>query len=284
MKYLLLLTATLGVSVQDILRKRLDRRGTPPPGTAMALNLVISMTAMLFFVAAAGFRLTMHIATLPYALAFAAAYAVTMGASMLAVTAGPLSLTSLVMACSMLLPAVHGALFLKEPFGVSNLIGLIFLLCSLCFVCLDRKQRIAKRWYAYAVILLLSNGLCSIIQKMHQLQFSGGYKSEFMAFALAAAALVCLVCLLLRQRGGAGRALAYVWRGAVGIGVGNGLVNLLVMYLAVQLPAAMLYPAISGGSLLVSCLAARWMFQEALSRQRKFGIACGIIAVIIINL
>ncbi len=284
MNYLLLLTATLGISAQDILRKQLDRRGTPPSGVTMALNLAVSVTALLFFAVAAGFRLTPHIQTLPYALAFAVAYAVTMGVSMLAVTSGPLSLTSLVMACSMLLPAVHGTLFLKEPFGIANLIGLILLLCALCLVCLDRKQHISKRWYVYAAVLLVSNGFCSIIQKMHQLKFAGEYKSEFMVFALTAVAVVCLVCLLLCQRGGAGRALRYVWRGAVGIGVGNGVVNLLVMYLSVQLPAAAMYPVMSGGSLLVSCLAARWLFREELSRQRKFGIVCGIIAVVIMNL
>lgn len=284
MNYLLLLTATLGISAQDILRKQLERRGTPPQGATIALNLAVSVTALLFFAVAAGFRLTPHVETLPYALGFAVAYAVTMGTSMLAVTTGPLSLTSLVMACSMLVPAVHGALFLKEPFSVANLIGMILLLGALCLVCLDRKKSVKKRWYIYAVVLLVANGFCSVIQKMHQLKFKGEYKSEFMVFALVTVAMICLICLLLWQRGGVGRALVHVGCCAVGIGVGNGVVNLLVMYLSVRLPAAAMYPAMSGGSLLISCLAARWLFQEAISLQRKFGIVCGILAVIIMNL
>lgn len=190
MNYLLLLTATLGISAQDVLRKYHDRRGTPPPDATMAFNLVISVTVLLFFTAAAGFCIRPHIPTLPYALGFAAAYVLTMGFSMLAVSAGPLSLTSLVMACSMLLPAVHGSLFLKERFGTANLIGLALLLCALCLLCLDRKERIEKRWHGYAAVMFFANGLCSIIQKIHQLEFAGSYKSEFMVFAIAACGLL----------------------------------------------------------------------------------------------
>ena len=285
MNYLLLLMATFGLSAQDVLRKQLDRRhGTPPSGVTMALNFAISAAVLLFFMIAAGFRLSPHIGTLPYALGFAVAYALTMGSSMLAVTAGPLSMASLVMACSMLIPAVHGSLFLQEPFGLANLVGLALLLCALCLVCLDRKEHVEKRWYGYAAVMFFANGMCTTIQKLHQLEFAGAYKSEFMIFASAAVAVVCLLWLFGREGRGARRALAYVWRGGFGIGAANGVVNLLVMYLSVRLPAAAMYPAMSGGSLLISCLAARWLFHEKLSLQRKIGIVCGIAAVVVMNL
>ena len=112
MSVLYLITIILGVSFQNVAKKPFTQK-TNGKGLFF-FGLMISLTAMLFFVVTAkGFEWNRKI--IVYSICFAAAYTTAAVGSLYAVATGSLSLTSLITSYSLILPTVYGLVFLNDP-------------------------------------------------------------------------------------------------------------------------------------------------------------------------
>ena len=136
MNELLLGTVVLGFAIQDVAKKNYSRRVV---GGAYSFSAGSTLVAMLFFLALAGGKVDFSISFLPYSVAFSISYSVALVFSLLAVSVGPLSLTSLVVSCSLILPTLYGLLILHEPLSAFLLVGVVSLLLSLVFINLEGK-------------------------------------------------------------------------------------------------------------------------------------------------
>jgi len=103
-------------------------------GGAFTFASAVSFFALVFFVVTSdeGFEFTSDI--LVYSVIFAIAYGTATIASVLAILNGPLSLTSLVIQYSLIIPTVYGLIFLDEPLELMLIVGILLLVVSLFFI------------------------------------------------------------------------------------------------------------------------------------------------------
>ncbi len=281
MNALYLVAIILGISGQDIVKKPYLRK-TGGKGIYV-FGLITGVTAMLFFVVTSR-SLTFDVRVLPYAAAFAVSYAVSTVASVAAVSCGSLSLTSLIVSYSLMLPTVYGLVFLHDPIGVGLIPGLVLLGASLILINRkDKSIRFSLRWVISVTLAFLGNGMCSVVQKMEQVRFDGAYKNELMIEALLIVTLLVLVMSLKEEHKDLGQYIKSSWYYGVISGVLNGMVNLFAMVLCGRMPVSLMFPLISAGGIIVTYLVSRFLYKEKLTKTQFAGFFLGIVAVALLN-
>ena len=93
-----------------------------------------------------------------------------------ALSLGPLSLTSLIVAFSVVFPLLYGIVFCDEKLTVVRCMGFIFLALAIVAANVSggasddtRKiNNLSSKWKIFVFATFVCNGLCSVLQKMHQ--------------------------------------------------------------------------------------------------------------------
>lgn len=67
-------------------------------------------------------------------------------------------------------------------------------------------------------------------------------------------------------------------------GVLNAAVNLSMLFLAAQIPAAILYPTVTAGGIVLAFIVSIFFYKERLSLLQYIGYTAGVVAVILLNL
>lgn len=279
MTYLLLFAAIVANGIQSTVFKGCSSR-VKNINTYTYTGLV-ALFSMLFFAVAGMGRFEFNAGSSLYSAAFAVFYIMSVLGNAKAIESGPLSLSTLVLQCSLIIPTVYGFFVLKEEISVFAKIGII--LIFLCLVLVNpsgKNEKIPAKWYVWVTLSFIGNGMCSTVQKMQQLKFDGAYKSEFMITALLVVTVVMLLLGLTGERGKTGKIVKY----AAAQGVSNGALNMLVMLLTALLPTAVLFPAVLSGGMIIAFAASVIIFKEKLTARQYIGYGIGVISVILSSL
>ena len=129
----------------------------------------------------------------------------------------------------------------------------------------------------------MGNGGCTIIQKAQQLACDGAYKNEFMFIASLLAGVVLLIGAAFAERKSM---LAHLKHGALWFGIcgaTNGFMNLLVMILAKELAASVMFPVISAGGIVLTFFVSVFFYKERLSKWQIIGVVLGAVSVVLLN-
>lgn len=283
MNAVLLIIIIIGTTAQMVTKKMYAGKVS---GGTFTFSWASTACSLLFFLLMTGGAFAFSPAYLGYAAAFAAAYSLTTVTGVYAVKTGPLSLTALFTSYSLIIPTLYGLAFLDEKATVFLVMGVILLLVSIVFVNFEKKgeKKITLRWIVFVFLSFASNGACSVIQRLQQLSADGLYKNEFMVVALLiSTAALLLISLLTERRGMAGALKAGAAAYAV-YGLANGVVNLLVMALALRLPASLSFPIISCGGIIANTAVSVFAYKEKLSAYQKAGVCMGVVSIILLNL
>ena len=209
---------------------------------------------------------------------------------------GPVSVYTLFLMCGgMLLPYLFGVFFLNETVNAARVIGILLMLVSLAMPLLDtrsekadNKKTPAAYWLLCALIFVL-NGFVSIFSKIHQIDlFNLGTVStiEFVFIGNICNLAVSLAAYLFfrsraeekdepaEEKADNGR-LAAAIKATVPVmlaicavnAVFDGSSYFLQLTGASKLDASVLYPMITGGSIVLSAVAAYIFFKE---KPKKF--------------
>ena len=128
---LYLVAIIIGVSGQNIVKKPYTQK--VGDGGIFFFNAVLSAAALLFFFFTSS-KLNFDTSFIPYSIGFAISYAVASKFMVLAVAYGSLSLTSLFVSYSLMIPTFYGLVFLKDSISIGFVPGLILLMISLFLV------------------------------------------------------------------------------------------------------------------------------------------------------
>lgn len=282
MNGILFILAMLTGVVQQVARKEFNKRNS---GGVYSFSAAAACFVLAFFLVTSKGSLHFTGQTIWYALAFALAYAITTITTMLAIQCGPLSLISLIISYSTVIPTVYGFVFLNEPVSFKLILGIVFLLVSLFFINQEgsAQKTITFRWIVFALITFFGNGACSTVQKVFQLKSGGSAESEFMIFAMCIVVGILALMAVITEKKECGKNLkeGFVWYGICGLG--NGITNFLVMLLALSVPASVMYPLLSAGGIVVTILVSMLLYREKLSAMQKIGFVLGIAATVLLS-
>ena len=282
MNALLLISVILGVSAQDITKKIYNKK-SPAPG-AYFFVVLSALAASIFFALTSG-SLDFNADIIPYSAAFAIAYTAGVVGSVIAIASGPLSLTSLIVSFSLMLPTLYGLIFLGDPISIGLFPGLALLAASLVLINKrDKGTKINVKWVISVIFAFMGNGFCTIFQKMQQLKFNGSYKNEFMIIALVITAVAALIMTLVKERKIIKK---QTFTGcALGIicGAANGAVNLFVMILSGLMPVSLMFPIISAGGIVATFIISQVIYKEKLSKLQLVGFILGTVSVVLLNI
>ena len=270
MNALLLIAIILGVALQNV-TKKIYNKISPAPG-AYLFSTVSALAAVIFF-AATSSELTFSAKVIPYSIAFAAAYTTALVGSVVAISSGPLSITSLITSFSLILPTLYGLIFLRDPISTFFYPAFALLILSLFLINKNKESvKIQVKWIVSVSFAFLGNGFCTIFQKMQQSRFQGEFKNEFMIIALIITAIFTCVMMLYKERHDLKKQPISAYPLGLLCGIFNGAVNLFVMILSGRMAISLMFPLISAGGIVAAYLIATVFYKEKLSRLQQLGV------------
>ena len=253
-------------------------------GNATVFNInkaLAGSAAFLFLGVLTG--MSFHVPTLLFGIGYGIVLCFSMHFGFRALSTGPMALTSIIASFSLVIPFVFGIAVWKEPISVCGRIGIVCLLIAiLLFNAKKEKNNISLKWFIYAILTLLTNGICSLIQKYHQLYFPKLYRMEFMLFSLCCVLLI----LTVQQTAAHGRnrpSFHFSTQGMVA-GVLNSTANYSVLYLSATEKASVLFPVISVVNVIGAWFIGMVVFKERLTFLQICGLVTGITAVLLLNI
>ncbi len=198
----------------------------------------------------------------------------------------------------MMLPYIFGVIFLDEKPSVLRIIGLVLLTAAIIIANLDTKKsesgKSSKKYILLCLSVFVLNGGVSIISKLHQIETT--YKTvSAPSFVLIANLINVVVIAAILTVKGAWKKDAPAEIGAVtakmtsaktiviicGAAIAGGTSYLFQLFGAAKLDASVLYPMVTGGSVVLSALSGYICFKEKLSAKNTVGIIIAFAATLL---
>ena len=203
---------------------------------------------------------------------------------------GPLSYTSVICSCAMVIPALSGLLFFGEAVTALQYVGIVLMVIS--FVCAVDKQNgeagMSFKWMLLCLGSFMFSCSVGVMQKVHQ---SSPHKDElgiFLVIAFVASALFSAVLSAYYKNGGqqitvlSGAKLKKFVLVSVVCGIGIALCNQINMFLAGVMEAIIFYPVVNGAGMLLTTAAGIIFWKEKLSKKQWFGLVTGAAAIFLL--
>lgn len=280
MYYLYLMLSVLLIGVQYCVLKVYQLKIGNSVLATLLFSTFAGAVSCLFVLCVNGFSVQVNLYSTLMALLLAAGISMNNLLGIKVISLGKVSVYTLfLMLGGMVCPYLYGVIFLNESAGVWRWTALILLVAAMAISCAGPRQEGEKRsdWRFYVLCLLafLFNGAVSIISKAHQVAEGNSPTNDFLIvaylflFALNAVA-AGVAALHSRSKGE-----LPAWNGrtaAKGFGViaAYALVSAAAFFIqvdaAIHLPATVLYPIVTGGTVIVSAVFGRIFFREKITR------------------
>ena len=283
--YLIIILADILLATEFVFQKQYQRRQGTTITAGLTYNALLGLITAVIFLAFSKFRLEFSVysiimATMMSLLAFC--YSL-IGFRILEV--GNMALyTQFLMTGGMTVPYVLGILFLEEQFTFLRSIGLLFIIAAV-IISNTGSGRTNKKQIGYCVAVFVLNGLVSVVSKLHQIDTIHGAVSSqnfvfltgLTRFVLCSAALFCVKRE--RKEKTAFPSLKRVLPIIAAAAAVNSLSYLCQLIGAKEVPATVLYPLITGGSIILSGLAGMLIFREKPTIRQWLGIGVCVIGI-----
>ncbi len=205
---------------------------------------------------------------------------------------GPLSFVNFIQTSGgLVIPALFGALFLKQGIKPLQIVALPILIVSMALVMDLRGDKNTDdqkggRWLPDAILSMVCCGLVGVLQSLHQESDHSDELYGFLAVTFFFIVLMNLIPWLMGEKKEPAnfsmRTRAFVQ--PVGSGVFMGIVNVVNLFLIGVMPSVIFFPIANGGLLIMTILAAVVFFRERLKPAQWIGIVIGIVAMCMLGI
>lgn len=203
---------------------------------------------------------------------------------------GSMSLTTLFSSCGMIISAMFGVLFRSEPFRITQIAGMIFIILAATAISNERSEnKPSKKWVACVSLSFLASGFIGVVQKIHQ---TSAYKSEINGFLAISFGIMTIVSFAVFAKGkiSNGKPLAFAQSKtniiitSVLTGISLAFLHKGNLYLSGVLPGMLFFPFHNGGVIVLSAICSAVLFREKLGKSKLIGISAGILGVILLSI
>jgi len=270
------------VSVCNVLQSTFTKIASLKNKTSapMYLNMLKTSASLVLFLIISAYKLQFHTPTLLYGSIYGVTLFFSTFFGFMALMNGSMALTSLLVSYSVIIPCAFGILFLNEAVSYMQIAGIIMLLVSMYLLKIRTGgEETKKKWFTYVAITFICNGICSVIQKLHQSAYPMLYCNEFMVYSLAVTFLLFVIISICKKEKKPTDGKKY----AIVAGILMGIANYLTLVLSAKVNASVLFPVISISSMIINVTVSKLYFKDKLTPVQIAGIGLGVISVLFIK-
>jgi len=226
---------------------------------------------------------------LPYALLYGIGYTLFTFGMLGALKFGSTSLTALIKQLALVGVSFWGFIFWDTPFTLICGIGIVLIVVSLVCCLLNKEEKSSEhnvfKWLLCALMITVGNAGCSIVQRYQQMAFDYQHKNMFMFFGVLFSALVCVVISVTEDKSNWKSAFKSSWYCPLLTGLSSVLSNVFILLMVkYQLSAAIIYPGVAVGGLMITTATSLVFFRERLRPLQWCGLVVGAVALVLLNL
>lgn len=191
------------------------------------------------------------------------------------IKAGSLSLYTLfLMTGGMIVPFVWGVFFLDESISLMQIGGILLITFSIVLSSAENKKT-GLGIIALCILVFFLNGASSVISKLHQTEtrFSTIGTYDYMFWGNAFRLVLSFFLFPFAKSGKKSKVSIGALIVAFFAAITNGLASCFNLMGAVNLPATVLYPLITGGTMVLSFLMEVVFFKEKLTLKKSLPVA-----------
>ncbi len=289
MDYVLLAVAALLLAVDFAINKLYQRKAGTGLLNGLRFNALHGLFSAAIFFVAVGFKISLSVYSVLMAAAFSLCVMTYNMIGFRIMKNGSIAIYTLfLMTGGMLVPYVWGVVFLHEEVSVLRVIGVALLVIAVALSNLG-KSRITAWQILMCVSVFFINGMTSIVSKLHQIEvtlptvdaMTFVMLTGVTKFVIAGAAYLAVRFgkreeIRAARKTGLGAVLLVVASAGVG-----GFSYFLQLIGAANLPATVLYPILTGGTMILSALAGVICFKDKLSKGNILALALCLIGTLL---
>lgn len=216
-----------------------------------------------------------------------------------AMNTGPVSITTLIGNCSLVISVVACFIFWDEKIGLIDVIGLAVLLCGIFLATYKRPSKDTgesynTKWLVYSAFYFVLAACVGLVFKAFSKSASPEMTGDMMLLSsivmLISYTVVCIFtgAFKMTNKENAKEQSRDIQKMFIIYALLSGLIscayNRLNIFLAGQLPGVIFYPSFNGGGLLLSVVWSIILLREKLSRKQLVGIFIGALGICIIGI
>ncbi len=204
---------------------------------------------------------------------------------------GAMSLTSVLVNTSMLLPIFFSIIFYDDVLSLRMVIGIVLVLATFVLSSLRGRaspKQFHKIWLLLVAVAFMSNGLTAILQKIRQQTEPNSNLFVFPAIGYLTAAFLFLLMHQFQRKKqpffpAADLHRPFWWVLVLLAGLGTFAGNCLLQFLCTRVSAGSLYPTVNGGLCVLTATASFLLFRERLSVYKLCAIVVGLLGIIVLS-
>ena len=277
--YFLVIMADILLAVVFALQKKYQQAAGTALKAGLAYNALMGACSAIIFLGITGFQVNISLFSVVMAALFCITIMLYVMIGFKIMEKGNLALYTLfLMSGGMTVPYIWGVLFLNEEFTILRTLGLIAIIAAIALSNSGAKKPDKKQLLMCVAIFFL-NGTSSVLSKMHQIHpVSATVTSQDFVFLVSLfKALICAGLILFNKKklhtDGKKLGLKKLMPIIILAALADGLSYMLQLMGASELPATVLYPLITGGSIILTSLAGIAFYKEKLSVQQWIAMA-----------
>ncbi|MBQ8868129.1 MAG: EamA family transporter [Oscillospiraceae bacterium] len=287
MDYIYLIGAALLSAAMSVVNMAFKRRNWGAENTSSFYNLLVSISAFVTWGVFFALDGSFDIRVILYSATYGIFYAMALIGLFKALEYGSASLTSFIKQLSLIAVSIWGFIFWKTPLTVTVVIGLVLIVIAL-YLCFkpDRNHAVktSVKWVVFALLLLVGNAGCSIIQKYQQAAFDTKYGSTLMFFGIGFATIFCLAKYLKDKKPDFKMLSKSSLVLPVVSGISSALLNnFIILMLSTALSESVIFPVIAVGGMILTTLFSVLVYKERLGKLEWAGLAVGAVALVFLN-
>lgn len=270
MYYILIIASALFNSINFAVNKCFQKTSGSSYKSNLAFNSLLGLFTFLVFFIINGFKFKITVFSIIMAVFFNVLItAYTMLGFELMKIGSLAQYTLFLMMGGMIVPYVFGIAFLNEKFTFLRLIAIVFVLLGVIFSSSKEKEGIinTKTILLYIAVFLI-NGGTSIISKVHQI--NTGYETvgalDFVILGgIIRFIMAGVMFLSVKKDGEVGinlKSVSLIFASAAL----SGIAFLLQLVSASKLPATVLFPFMTGGTIILTAICGRLFFRERFTK------------------
>lgn len=201
---------------------------------------------------------------------------------------GPVSVCSLLYAFCFLLPTIFMALYFGETLSIIWVIGIIMTLLSAFLVVYrkDNTKSSSKSYIPYIIVAMISAGCVGLLQKFYAFYYNNSHFTEYIFMSFVFMLILAFIMRIFSKRESCKEGFnqkRFVISMLI-LGISNVVASKLNLFLSGVMPAKFFFPAINGGTIMLSALMSVVLFKEKLTIKGILGIMIGVSAIVLMGI